>query len=335
MSHQIEIIDGRASFAYDGEPAWHKLGQSGAWKTKEEWMRHSGTDFEVKLTNCFTEIRHDGKVRRIPTNTRALVRTSDLKVLTTTGKKWHPLQNSEAYDFFFDYIEKAKLKMHTAGSLKGGKLVWVLAKTTNGFSLFKGKDEIESYVLFHVSHEYGKSSGVMGTSVRVVCANTFAEALSQLDEAAFHSRISHRKAFEPSLVKTQMDKVAEQIKQYKEIAELLSTRKMTVPSFKEFVAEVFPSKSQEDEKPSRLAEIAAGVLETQPGAGLGEGSWWQGWNAVTFTMDHLMGQQYKSEPDDTGMRDRRLTQSWFGWSQRRKVFALQRAAQLARQARAA
>lgn len=336
MSHDIEIVEGRACIAYTGEMPWHKLGKDGRWTDPRKMMVDAGADWRVELRNAFTEFKVGDKIKRIPTGQRALIRIAEpLKVLTTTGKNWHPIQNEEAFDFFHDYVKKGSLVMNTAGVLRGGHMVWALAKAANGFSLFKGRDEIESYVLFYNSHQYGKSSGVMSTNIRVVCNNTFAAALDNKTENEFHARISHRRPFKPEEVRRQLDQVARMVAEYKQIAELLSTKQMTDAAFKEFVGEVFQSKSEDEGKQSRLAKIAKAVLETQPGAELGAGSWWAGWNAITFTTDHLMGQQYKEESDDVAMRDRRLTQTWFGSTQRRKVWALQRAAELARKSRAA
>ena len=46
--------------------------------------------------------------------------------------------------------------MHTAGSLKGGKMVWALAKINESFDVMDG-DRVDSYLLFSNPHDYGKS----------------------------------------------------------------------------------------------------------------------------------------------------------------------------------
>ena len=42
--------------------------------------------------------------------------------------------------------------METAGSLKGGKVVWALAKVKESFDIFGG-DEVGAYLLFSNTHE--------------------------------------------------------------------------------------------------------------------------------------------------------------------------------------
>ena len=64
--------------------------------------------------------------------------------------------------FHFNDIELSKvhetslclqvMSMETAGSLKGGKVVWALAKVKESFDIFGG-DEVGAYLLFSNTHE--------------------------------------------------------------------------------------------------------------------------------------------------------------------------------------
>ena len=65
---------------------------------------------------------------KIPTGQKSLIRSLDKKVLTNVGEGWNPVQNSEAFDFFHEYVMAGDMEMNTAGSLKGGKNVFALAK---------------------------------------------------------------------------------------------------------------------------------------------------------------------------------------------------------------
>ena len=70
---------------------------------------------------------------------------------------------------------------------------------------------------------------------------------------------------------------------------------------------------------SRNAKLCYDVMDDQPGAEYATGSWWQAFNAVTYSADHLQG---KSE-------DNRLYSSWYGWNQLRKRDALKTALEFA------
>jgi hypothetical protein len=61
------------------------------------------------------------------------------------------------------------------------------------------------------------------------------------------------------------------------------------------------------------------VLETQPGANFGAGSWWQAFNSVTYLTDHEMGRS----------ADTRMESAWFGINQSRKIKAAHKAVEYA------
>ena len=90
----------------------------------------------------------------VPTGQKSLVRSTDGKILTNVGENWTPVQNEEAFNFFGEYVLAGNMEMHTAGSLKGGQMVWALAKVKDSFELFGG-DKVDSYLLFSNPHQYG------------------------------------------------------------------------------------------------------------------------------------------------------------------------------------
>ena len=73
---------------------------------------------------------------------------------------------------------------------------------------------------------------------------------------------------------------------------------------------------------SRPAEQALAVLETQPGAEFGKGTFWQAFNAVTYTTDHLLGHSQET----------RLQSAWYGSNRQRKIVALEKAVEYAEMA---
>ena len=56
------------------------------------------------------------------------------------------MQNHQAFDFFNEFVLSGDMEMHTAGSLKGGQMVWALAKVKESFDIF-GEDTIESFLI--------------------------------------------------------------------------------------------------------------------------------------------------------------------------------------------
>jgi len=136
MSHEIEIVNGVAQMAYAGEVPWHGLGkQVPSDLTPNQMMKAAGLDWTVSKEDMF--INGPEGPEKVEEK-QALVRSWDRKQLDVVGKGWEPVQNETAFEFFYDYCMNGNMDMHTAGSLKGGQIVWALAKVKDGFTLFNG-----------------------------------------------------------------------------------------------------------------------------------------------------------------------------------------------------
>ena len=315
MAHEVETM------AYAGEVPWHGLGVPVSNDlAPEHMMQKAGLDWKVREVKSFIEF--DGK--KVPTGQKSLVRETDGKILTNVGKDWFPCQNEDAFKFFGEYVLAGDMEMHTAGSLKGGAMVWALAKVKDSFELFGG-DQVDSYLLFSNPHMYGKSIDVRFTPIRVVCNNTLSLSLDM--EAKTSVKVGHRSEFNADLVKEQMGIAHEKLTDYKEMAEFLGKKRYSADALIEYFNSVFPrttdkrvqGKELSVETLSRNAKLCHDNVDIQPGADFAKGSWWQAFNAVTFTADHLQGNN----------ADSRLHSSWYGWNQLRKREALKSALEFA------
>jgi phage/plasmid-like protein (TIGR03299 family) len=317
MAHMIEMVNGVAQMAYAGEVPWHGLGkQVPKDLTPEQMLEAAGLDWKVEKFPAFAVIGEaDEDV--ISINRQALIRSSDKKLLDVVTDDWLPVQNAEAFEFFNEFVMAGDMEMHTAGSLRDGQIVWGLAKVKESFELFKG-DVIDSYLLFSNFHRYGFSTDVRFTPIRVVCNNTLTLSLSSAVEKMV--KISHRQEFDASNVKEMLGIATDKLSQYKEMAQFLGAKKAKTESVVEYFERLFPSTSDKEEKSrSKNANIALGILNTQPGAEFAEGSWWQPFNAVTFMTDHIMGRS----------ADSRMASSWYGSSKNLKTKALELAVEYA------
>ena len=315
MAHQVETM------AYAGEVPWHGLGVSVSNDlTPVQMMEKAGVDWTVQECESFVDFNGE----RIPTGQKALVRSTDGRVLTNVGKDWNPVQNEEAFEFFSEYVFAGDMEMHTAGSLRDGQMVWALAKVKESFDLFGG-DTVESYLLFSNPHQYGKSIDVRFTPIRVVCNNTLSLSLSM--QAERQVKVGHRVEFNPGEVKEALGIASEKLATYREMAEYLGSKRFSMDKLIEYYNTVYPRTSDKRVQDKRLsvetlsrnAKECLNVLETQPGAEFAEGSWWQAYNSVTFVTDHVQGRN----------ADNRLYSSWFGGNQTRKKNALETAIEFA------
>lgn len=309
------------TMAYAGETPWHGLGEKVSNDlSPQQMMKKAGLDWTVHEVESFIEFND----KKIPTGQKSLVRSTDGKVLTNVGPDWKPVQNEQAFEFFSEYVYAADMEMHTAGSLKGGQMIWALAKVKESFDLFKG-DEVESYLLFSNPHQYGKSIDVRFTPIRVVCNNTLTLALES--QTTNGVRVGHRTEFNPDMVKEQLGLAHEKFTKYKEMAQFLGSKRFSMDSLIQYYNEVFPRTSDKRVRGkdlsvatlSRPAREAYEVLDSQPGAKFAEGSWWQAFNSVTYMTDHIQGRS----------QENRLYSSWFGSNQAKKRMALNTAIEFA------
>lgn len=308
MAHQIETM------AYAGEVPWHGLGvQVIDDLTPDQMLEKAGLNWTVDKVPSY--IDYNGQ--KIPTEDSALVRSSDGKILSVVSGEWNPVQNQEAFEFFNDFVMAGDMKMHTAGSIREGKNVWALAKVNESFEILGG-DKVDSYLLFSNPHEYGKCVDIRFTPIRVVCNNTLTLALGSASDMVV--RLNHRRTFDADMVKKTLGIAHNKMSSYKEAAEFLATKRYSQESLHSYLDDIFPSLSKANKEfLSRPAEQVLAVVDTQPGADFAPGSWWNAFNAVTFTTDHLLGHTNES----------RLQSAWYGQNRQRKVTALNKAIEYA------
>ena len=313
MSHMVETM------AYAGETPWHGLGvRVEDTLSVKDMMKAAEIDWGVAKSPMFYDV--NGRV--INSGKFALLRETDDKFLDTVSDTWEPCQNEDAFAIFEEFVEAGELEMNTAGSLKDGQIVWGLAKMKEQFALFND-DVTEQYLLLVNPHKFGSGIHVRSTPIRVVCNNTLSFSLGT--HSAVKSSQNHRQAFDVDAMKDAIGIAKEKFETYKEAAVFLSKKKFNVVTLEDYFASVFPgysaknSEAGEKIKLSRAAERALEVVEHQPGAEFGKGTWWQALNAVTYLTDHELGRD----------ADSRLRSAWFGVNKDRKNNALATAIEMA------
>ena len=317
MAHELEMVNGQASMAYAGDVPWHGLGVKVSNDlTPQQMLEAAGLDWKVNTQPCFTMI--DDK--RVKIGKQALVRDRDGKILDIISDDWKPMQNEDAFEFFNDFVAAGDMTMETAGSLKDGKIVWALAAVKESFELFGGKDKVDAYLHFTNPHSYGQSIDVRFTPIRVVCNNTLTLSLNQKSKNMV--KVNHRREFDADMVKETLGIAKHKLAQYKEMAEHLSKKRFTNESIVEYFTRVFPvlsAKADPRKELSKSAKLAMEVLDEQPGAEYGAGTFWQAFNTVTYMTDHLIGRS----------ADTRLQSSWYGANRGLKTKALETAVEMA------
>lgn len=172
-----DTSNGRVNAAFVGKLPWTGLGVtlSGIVRSAD-MLHHSGTAFTVDKRPLYY-----GDTAKVETNTKyaqdpgsfALVRTDTNERLGSCGGGYQVIQNEEAFSLLDNLISAEGATYESAGSLRGGRTVWLLAHMPkHGFTI-NGGDRVEPYMAFFNGHT-GRSGRAWcyPTTVRIECNNT-------------------------------------------------------------------------------------------------------------------------------------------------------------------
>lgn len=151
------------------EKPWHGLGTViREAPASEEALRLAGLDWNVVQESIYTPFRE--KIEGFKAN----VRDTDRKVLGVVSDRYKVVQNVEAFSFTDELLGHG-VRYETAGSLSGGRRVWLLARLPREYII--AGERISPYLVFSNTHDGSGSVKVAVTPVRVVCNNTLNLAL--------------------------------------------------------------------------------------------------------------------------------------------------------------
>lgn len=173
MAHNVETM-----FSAGRVKPWHYAETSEVTKliqeapTSKDALHYAGLDWMVEQTPVYME---NGV--QIP-NYKANVRSTDKSCLGIVTDRYKIVQNTEAFEFTDAIVgetENGVVTYETAGSLCGGRKIWLLAKMPVQKVL---DDEVEPYMFFSNSHDGSGAIKVGMTPIRIVCNNTLNMALA-------------------------------------------------------------------------------------------------------------------------------------------------------------
>lgn len=187
MSHEIDTnADGTSNAVYNLRPGWHGLGQ-----VHNDPAVRLDLGLALKMGNLA-----DWNVRKVPfwaEDTNGDIITADQYALTVRNhptdpnapaqplgvvsmKDYRVIQNEDAFAFGQNLLD-AGLEVETAGSLRGGRQVFMLYRIPKTINV--GGDEVYPFLLVTTSHDKSLALQVTLTGIRVECANMMSMALNQ------------------------------------------------------------------------------------------------------------------------------------------------------------
>ena len=129
---------------YAGTTPWHKLGvQLDGEATAAEAIAAAQMDWTVTTQPVYVRNIHDGFMEIH--GKAAIMREDTEEVFGVMGSGYQPVQNNEAFGFFDSVIGQGEAIYHTAGSLYGGKRVWILAKLPEDIQVTP-EDVVQPYI---------------------------------------------------------------------------------------------------------------------------------------------------------------------------------------------
>lgn len=327
MAHEIETM------AYVGQTPWHGLGiKLEAPPSIEEMLVQSGLNWDVITKPLYAVVDDassaNGK-RALATDSKAVIRERDLKVLGVVGSGYEPVQNKDAFAFFQPAIEQGFCEFETAGSLRGGQRIWALARIKDTTHEVVNGDPVNGYFLLSNSHDGTLAIRCGFTGVRVVCQNTL--SLAHHNGKGKLLQVRHTKN-----VKESLDKLREIVDWQRgtfratvEDMKLLARKGCNAELLRKYVEVVFEpeiknratSEEGAQESFDRLQEKIEPLFVHGRGNDMQgvAGTMWGAYNAITEYLTWERGRE----------NDTRLESLWFGLNKKTSERAYNEALKLA------
>ena len=246
MAHEVETMFYTSNEENKRFVPWHGLGTPvEEAPTSADAIKFAGLDWRVEAKPIYNE-----KQIEIP-GFKANTRDIDGSVFGIVTDRYRIVQNSEAFDFTDSLIGEG-CKYETAGSLKGGKKVFLLAKMPERKIL---GDEVDPFICFTNSHDGSGAIQVCMTPVRVVCQNTLNLAL---DSASRKWSTRHVGDMQSKLAEAKhtLNLANDYMDELTIMADKLAHTKVTDAEVAKFLDEIFPVNEEDsDRKKNNIKEV--------------------------------------------------------------------------------
>ncbi|MDD2609486.1 MAG: DUF932 domain-containing protein [Giesbergeria sp.] len=207
MAHELSFnLAGEAEMAYIGAKPWHGLGQEvNPDASLQEWMDAARMNWSINRAPVQFKNANSDLMCEYP-DSHVLYRSDNGKALSVVSDRYKVVQPKDMIEFFRSLVENEGFKIETIGTLKEGRRIWALANTNIQNDVIVG-DRLKAYVLLITSCDGSLATTAKFTSVRVVCWNTQAIALS---DGGKEVKVRHNTVFNPDQVKGEMGLIGAQ-----------------------------------------------------------------------------------------------------------------------------
>jgi phage/plasmid-like protein (TIGR03299 family) len=280
--HEVEIREDGTGSMFSGEnlTPWHGLGKViPGLATAAEALDHAGLNWLVEKQPLYF-----GESKEIYSGRHAVVRMSDNRELGIVSAGYHLFQNEEAFSFFDNVVDSKEAKYTSAGSLFGGKRIFLTAKIGDTFDV-DGQDAHDQYLLITNSHDGSQALTAAVTTIRAVCNNTVTMGIKGARHkwTVRHQTSLSGKVAEARAALQMTHKYSDAFEQ--EVRKMMQIQ-IDKDKFKKIVEDIVPkSKVQHAKSVASLMDVFENekTVIDAPGAG----SAWGAYNAMTYFSDHV------------------------------------------------
>ena len=207
----------------------------------QEAIKEAGLDWTVATKDLFFDPTQENglynNLIKVP-DSKVIYRESDNNVLGIVGNRYVPIQNHEAFKMMDNLVEEGLMKYHTAGSLRGGKKIWMLAKI--GDMSILPEDRLEKHLLLYNTHDGSSTFRCFFTTIRIACINAVNAALRNNKGLGVTIRHSGNVLYKMDDSKTILGLANTQFNEYEQFAKALTKKNMTVSQMENFAKTLFP-----------------------------------------------------------------------------------------------
>jgi phage/plasmid-like protein (TIGR03299 family) len=286
---QIEIINGKASYASLRTPAYHKLGTvfQDEVTTSEMLSLANLNNWNVRLEDIPVADNYTMSkpafmvVRDHPEDTHP-------DVLSVVGQRYKTLQNEELFAFGDNLLDGGRWEV--AGSLKEGRVVFgalALERETildpNGV-----RDVVKNYLAISTSHDGSSAVQATVTPIRLTCMNTHTAVFRKGAKHSF--KLRHTQSIDGRVAQAReaLGLANRYLDEFDKLAQAMIEAEITKTQFNQIVDLAYPKPEADkkgaftkwENKIELLDEIYGG--ETN---GMIAGNAWGAYNALTERLD--------------------------------------------------
>jgi phage/plasmid-like protein (TIGR03299 family) len=288
MSHNLSIQNGVAEMFSANELPWHKLGQVvQGLLTAQAAIQAAHLDWNVaagKVTVNGVELPFPNDTEVTGTY-QGLYRQDTGAPLSVMKGRYEIIQNSEAFSFFDSIVGQGRACYETAGALRGGRQIWILAKY-NGDLEVNG-DKTKMYCLLVSSHDGSMALSCQWVSVRVVCSNTLSLALGSKQNCI---KIRHTAGWQnkDQEAKRVLGLTDDYFANMRESLAKLQDHSMSQEQMNDFARLLYPAKDESNvpTRTNNMRDTTSNLFNR--GLGNHGANRWDALNAVSDFADHHM-----------------------------------------------